>query len=384
MNEKCTCDEHLSESPWVRSIANTSGELEREVRSRRFNVIEAFLVMTLLLVVLWYIQYTFGVLGENDAVNTGTTIFLTVAALYCLFGSPFLHRDTLSSWGLGNPVALWRRIREGEGATRYLLAATVMLLTLGLTAVVYWQWVEVADFLFKMKEESALAVTATLTGKIGVVIFGFVLSAFFCTFVMRYDNFLPALFMAVKILLLLGTGLYLLAFAVMGTAAFADFEGAKFGLDVFGYVFWGALQQLLFCSYFGTRLRKGFAPAEPPENMWKVRLGVAVLNGAFFGIIHINSWSLVMVCWLLGCFLSWVFMEDRNRNLIALGFIHGFLGSSVGWLFDGDKAGGFEIEMGVGPTHMEGFDLLTIVVVSLLILGFSAFIFRAWRKWPER
>lgn len=384
MNEKHLYDEPLPETPWIRNIANTSGEFERELRSRRFNVVEAFLVMTVLLIVLWYIQYVFGVLGENEAVNTGTTVFLTIAALYCLFVSPFLHRDTLSSWGLGNPVALWRMIRDDKGLRGYATAGIVLALTGALASAVYWQWVEVADFLFKMERETAEAVIATPAGKIGVGILGVVLAGFFCTFVIRYDNFLSALFTTFKILLLLGTALYLLAYGVMGTAAFADFEGSKFALDVFGYVFWGALQQVLFCSYFGTRLRKGFSPAEAPEDRWKLRLAVAVLNGAFFGIIHINSWSLVMVCWLLGCFLSWVFMEDRNRNLVALGFIHGFLGSSVGWLFDGDKAGGFEIEMGVGPTHMEGFDPLTMVVVTVLILGFGAFIARALWKWPEK
>lgn len=377
-------DNNKHDAPWIRSIANTSGELERELRSRKFNVVEAFFVMNLLLVVLWYVQYFFGVLGENDGINTGVTVFLTVAALYCLFGSPFLHRDTLTSWGLGDPVALWRRVRRGEGAGSRIVAGIVVLLTCGLAAVAYWQWVEVADFLFDMKAETARAVIAHPAGKIGVGLFVLLLSSFFCTFVIRYDNFLSALFTVLKILLPLGTALYLLAFAVMGTAAFSDFEGPKFALDVFGYVFWGALQQLLFCSYFGTRLRKGFAPAETPENRWKLRLGVAVLNGAFFGIIHINSWMLVLVCWVLGSFLSWVFMEDRNRNLVALGFIHGFLGSSVGWLFDGDKAGGFEIDMGVGPTHMEGFDPLTIIVVTALILGFSVFIARALWKWPER
>lgn len=377
-------DNNKHETPWVRSIANTSGELERELRSRKFNVVEAFLVMTVLLVVLWYVQYFFGVLGDNAAVNKGVTLFLTVAALYCLFGSPFLHRDTLASWGLGNPVALWRMVRHDEGVRGKIVGGIVLVLTLVLAAVAYWQWSEVAKFLFGMKEEAARAVIGSLAGKAGVGLFVLMLSGFFCTFVIRYDNFLSALLTVLKILVPLGGGLYLLAFAVMGTAAFADFEGPKFALDVFGYVFWGALQQLLFCSYFGTRLRKGFAPAESPENRWKLRLGVAVLNGAFFGIIHINSWMLVMVCWLLGCFLSWVFMEDRNRNLVALGFIHGFLGSSVGWLFDGDKAGGFEIDMGVGPTHVHGFDPLTVVVVTVLILGFSAFIARALWKWPER
>ncbi len=376
-------DTYAPEAPWIRSIANTGGEPERELQSRRFNVVEAFLVMTLLLIVLWYVQYLFGVLGKNNAVNTGTTVFLTLAALYCLFGSPFLHKDTLNSWGLGNPVALWRMVWQGNGARGYITGGVVIVLTAGLTAAVYWQWIEVADFLFDMKPKTAEAFIESVAGKLGVGMFGLVLATFFTTCVIRYDNFLSALLSSLKVLLVLGTALYLLAYAVMGLSAFSDFEGPKFALDVFGYVFWGALQQLLFCSYFGTRLRKGFAPANSPENVWKMRLAVAVLNGAFFGIIHINSWALVMVCWLLGCVLSWLFMEDRNRNLVALGFIHGFLGSSVGWLFDGDKAGGFEIEMGVGPTHMDGFDPLTMIVVTLLILGFSAFIARAWWRWRE-
>jgi len=62
-------------------------------------------------------------------------------------------------------------------------------------------------------------------------------------------------------------------------------------------------------------------------------------------------------------------MEDRNRNLVALGCVQGFLGSSLGWLFAAKKAGGFRIAMGVGPGHMAGFDLLTIMVVFLLIMG---------------
>lgn len=383
MMEKIKPATHTHETPWIRSIPNTSGEAERESRSRRFNVIEGFLVMTLLLVVLWYVQYPFGVLGENNAVVAGTTVLLTVAALYCLFVSPFIHKDTLTSWGLGNPMALWRTVRHGNGPWRLMTGGIVIVLTVGLTAVVYWQWIEVADFLFDMKEPTAAAIIASPIGKVGVVLLGLLLALFFTTCVIRYDNFLSALFTAFKVLLVLGTTLYLLAFAVMGVSAFSDFEGPKFALDVFGYVFWGALQQLLFCSYFGTRLRKGFAPAQLPENIWKVRLAVAVLNGAFFGIIHINSWSLVLVCWLLGCVLSWVFMENHNRNLVALGFIHGFLGSSVGWLFDGDKAGGFEIEMGVGPTHMDGFDPVTMIIVTFLIVGFTAFILRAWWRWRE-
>ena len=365
-------------------MANTGGELEREARSRRFNVIEAFLVMMVLLVALWYYQYLFGILGRNEFVNASTAVFLFVAALYCLFVSPFVHRDTLSSWGLGNPVALWRTLRNDTGMKRFVISGIVLVLVVVLTIAFYVQWAAAARFLFGMRREASAAFIAAPGGPVIVLLLGTALSVFFATCVIRYDNFLSALGTALKVLLVLGAALYLAAFAIMGNRAFADFEPMRFAMNVFGYIFWGAIQQLLFCSYFGTRLRKGFAPARRPENVWKLRLAVAVLNGAFFGIIHINSWFLAAVCWLLGCFLSWVFMEDRNRNLVALGFIHGFLGSSVGWLFAREKAGGFRMNMGVGPAHMDGFDLLTMVVVTALIIGLAAFILRAWRRWEER
>ncbi|HNR37317.1 MAG TPA: hypothetical protein PKO36_19235, partial [Candidatus Hydrogenedentes bacterium] len=66
-----------------------------------------------------------------------------------------------------------------------------------------------------------------------------------------------------------------------------------------------------------------------------------------------------------------------------LGLIHGFLGSSVGWLFSAKKAGKAAISMGVGPTHMDGFDWPTVLVVVPLILGCIAFIVYAWRNWNE-
>lgn len=366
----------------VGMIQNTSGEWEREARSRRFNVIEPFFMMTFLLMVLWYYQYPFGILREDEFVNLTTTIILTAAALYCLFASPTLHRDTLCSWGLGNPRTLWKMIRQPHGGG-WVIGIIVGGLIIFLTIMFYNQWIAAARFLFGMKRTAAETFTETISGKLAVAILGLGLSTFFCVVIIRYDNFLSSLRTALKIILFLGSLLYGWAFLVMDTKAFSDFEGKKFALDVFGYIFWGALQQLLFCSYFGTRLRKGFAPARHPDLVWRKRLAISVLNGAFFGIIHINSWALVGVCWLLGCFLAWVFMEDRNRNLVALGFIHGFLGSSVGWLFDRDKAGGFHIEMGVGPTHVEGFDPLTMVVVTGIIVGFCLFMLTAAKKFQE-
>lgn len=373
----------MEEKTWVRSVINTCGEPEREAKSRKFNIIEAFAVMTFVLVVLWAVQYPFGVLMKIKAVNTVGNVLLFGGAMYLLFVSPFVHRDTLTSWGLGDPVALWRRLSGGGSpAGRVLLGAIVVVVTVCLAGVFYWQWVEASDFLFKMKAERALEIKQGLTGKIGIIALGIVLAAFFSTFVIRYDNFLSALFTALKIIAVLGGLLYLAAIGTMGAKAFADFRAPKFALDVFGYIIWGAIQQLLFCSYFGTRIRKGFAPAADPAHGKRKCFWVAVLTGLFFGLIHINSWYLVAVTWLLGIFLSYVFMADKNRNLIALGCVHGFLGSSVGWLFSRGK-GNIEVDMGVGPGHIHGFDLATVLVVIPLIIGFTVFMVYAWRTWRE-
>ena len=373
----------MAQEIWVRSIRNTSGEPEQEAKSRKFNVIEAFATMTYCLVVLWLIQYPFGVLMKKEAFNTLSTYLLFAGALYVLFVSPWLHSDSLSSWGVGNPVWVYRTLRGGTPLARMILGTVVLALTIGLASQFYLHWSEAAKFLFRMERQSSAAFKQGLGGNLLVAAMGVAMATFFTTCVIRYDNFLSAFWTALKILAVLATLLYLAALATIGPKAFADFRPIKFALDVFGYLFWGVVQQLLFSSYFGTRIRKGFAPAADPAQIRKKWLCVAVLNGSFFGLIHINSWGLVIFTWVLGIVLSYVFMQDKNRNLVALGFVHGFLGSSVGWLFNSDKAGKAHVSMGVGPSHMHGFDWPTAIVVGLLIAGFTAFMIYAYQKWRE-
>jgi len=370
----------MPEKPWVRTIPNTCGELEQEGKSRRFNVIEPFAVMTLLLVVLWLFAYPFGVLLEIKIVDTISHVVFAVSVLYILFVSPRINKDTLAQWGLGNPVALWRLVRDGGVGARVVLPTVVLTLIAILTTIGYIKWDEVADFFFDMNREAAFAMRATVGGKILITLFLLVLATFLTTCVLRYDNFLSAFLTALKIAALLGILMYGLALFQIGPKAFSDFQASKFALDVLGYVFWGALQQLLFSSYFGTRFRKGFAPSRDPAKRWRKRLWVSVLNGLFFGLIHINSWLLVGATWILGTFLSWVFMEDRNRNLIALGFVHGFLGSSIGWLFSSGQAGGMEVDMSVGPWNLGVFDLPTLLITVPLIAAFIVFMVYAYRK----
>ncbi len=366
---------------WKRSVRNTAGELEQEMFSRKENLVEFFAAMTFILVDLWFIAYPAVLLGIAW-LNVLSIVLLVIGALFLFLIGPNLHRDEFTGWGLGNPLYFYRSFKKETGAKRILPVAIVCVIIIGLTTAAFVFWVEVAVFL-GMSAEAAIAMKQTANGTSMIIALGFVIAFLFATIVIRYDNFLPALLTAFKIIIPLALLLLGLAFLLMGFAAFSDFSASAFVLNFFGYIFWGAIQQLLFSSYFGTRVRKGFGPAEKSENDKRKMFWVAFLNGSFFGLLHIPSWSLLAVTWFLGIFLSYVFMKDKNRNLIALGVIHGFLGSMLGWLFSSGKAGGSEIEMSVGPWNVEYFDVSIFIVVGILVAFFSICMVYVAKKWKE-
>jgi hypothetical protein len=364
---------------WAPLLMNTIGEMEQDRKSRRENLVEAFGMMVLVLVLLWLLGYTFGVLMGVEIANKIAMVIIWIASLYILFVSSHVHGDKLSTWGLGSPWTVIRMLREGNWPTRIGLGGFLTFFTIFMAYMFFIFWPEAAKFLFGVKREAAEAFKATAGGKVGVVVMGALISLFFSTVIIRYDNFFSAFYSALKILAVLAPPLYIGALLYIGPEAFAEFDPLKFALGVFGYLFWGVVQQLLFSSYFGTRIRKGFGPAKNPKNQFWWRLFVAFINGSFFGFIHIQSWYLVAVTWFLGIFLSWVFMADRSRNLVALGFVHGFLGSSLGWLFSSGKAGGLEVNMNVGPWHVHGFDPtvpIVVIPVTLIYIGFIIYALR--------
>ena len=412
----------------VPMLVTTAGDWEREARSRRHNLIEAFAVYLFLLVVMWPFGYGLGVLPGNEPV-----LPLVLGAVYLLFVSPFIHRDTLGSWGLGNPKTLWLMLTRGPGWRRGLMWATVALLFIGLNCVNWWQWAEVADF-FNFEGTPLEHADESFPGILFVFAFGALLSLVIIGFGVRYDNFVPAFKTAMKVALPLFALVCLGAYVQRGAAAFSDFRPSKFALDVFGYLFWGFTQQLLFSAYFGTRLRKAYAPSRNPRNTlpkeqrWRLallagggtavvaapgiwlllrlvypetptpasamlwfaafalpvgglygyfwgldrkRLLVATVTGSFFGFIHIDSYGLVIATWVLGIFLSYVFMAARNRNLVALGFIHGLNGSTLGWLFSSGKSGVLEIDYSVGPWNVDNPTAGVLIIPMALIAAYS-------------
>jgi len=364
---------------WVRTIKNTAGELEQETKTRKSNLIEFFLTMTIVLVTLWLMAYPAELL-DIDWLNTVAIAILAIGAIVFILIGPFVHKDEFSGWGLGNPKYLIRDIRKADRQKKIILLSIVSILIMGLTVAFYVFWTEVADFI-GIDEPEAIEIKNSLGGT-ALIIGGGLFAAFlFSTVIIRYDNFLSALKTSLKIIGVLALLMIVCAFLINGPEAFLGFSLIGFILNFFGYIFWGTIQQLLFSSYFGTRIRKGFAPAKDPDKIKKKRFWVAFLNGSFFGLLHIPSWELLGITWFLGIFLSYVFMEDKNRNIVALGVIHGFLGSMLGWLFS--SGGTVDVDMSVGPWSVDYFDPVIFIFVGIHVALYIAAMIYVYKKWKE-
>ncbi len=416
-------------------VATTVGDLERERFSPRANFIEGMGLTAFILVILWAIAYPFGVMGGLGGVQRFSEALMVGGALYMLFVAPFLHHDTASSWGLGTPWGLWRLLKDLSAGKRTLLLLIIATLFVSLNIINVYQWERVVRF-FNLHRTGMREWNQGFPGILGVLSFGGVLSLIIITFGIRYDNFLSAFRTAMVVALPLFALILLGAAAHRGREAFAEFRFGAFLIGVLGYVFWGFVQQLLFSSYLGTRIRKGFGPSLSPANImapekrlhfvigfsalgsllaamclfallrrshgaviptWSLfafagfllplfgvyawfyaldrkRMLVATLIGAGFGLIHIDSYGLVGVTFLLGIALSYVFMEDKNRNLVALGFIHGLLGSSFGLFFSKGKSGALEVDYSVGPWNVKTPTWSVLIVPVLCILFYVAMV----------
>lgn len=411
-------------------VQTTAGDFERERFSPKANFIEGMMLMVFILAILWVIAYPFGVMGGIAGAQRFTEILMVAGALYMLFVAPFLHKDTTSSWGLGAPWELWRLLKESSPGKRALLLLVIAAVFIGLNIANVYHWERVVRF-FNLHRTGMRQWNQGFPGILGVLGFGAVLSLIITTFCIRYDNFLSAFRTAMIVALPLFVLILLGAVAHRGREAFAGFTLSAFAIGVLGYVFWGFVQQLLFSSYLGTRIRKGFKPSTSPSNTlapekrlvfvsgfavagaflaaallfallrrghgeaipaWALfafaafmlplfavyawfftvdrkRLLVATLSGSCFGLIHIDSYGLVAVTFLLGIALTYVFMEAKNRNLVALGFIHGLLGSSFGLFFSKGRSGALEVDYSVGPWNVRE-PTWSVLIIPLLCIVF--------------
>jgi hypothetical protein len=365
-------------SPEKYAMLNTAGVWVQETKGRAWNVIEPVLLMSLLQVIMWAVWFPLELQGEDP-----TTAYIIIGALaIVIFVSPFIHRDTISGWGLGNPVYVFRKIKEGGRPRVIALIVLCLFLAIG-AAAFYFLWEQLADILFGMSETSADAFLSTSLGTTAVIALGLVAGLIVGTFLIRYDNFLNALKVAAIVIGILGPLIFVVGVAIDPTGL-DRFDGEGFALNVAYYIFWGALQQFLFAGYFGQRFQKAFGPAadakEPGKPtkveeraMYKKRFWVSLLAGSYFALIHVPSWNLVAFTWLLGVILSWLYMKDKNRNLIALGIIHGVLGSLANVFFEST------VSFSVGPSTDEAIALAPVFwVVAIALAAHQVIIVLAW------
>lgn len=435
-------------------LTNTAGEYEQEARSRQFNSIEAFSVYTFILVFIWPVWYFFGRYLGYEWVQTAVIGPLALGVIFLLFISPRLHRDTLTSWGLSHPRYLFALLKESDTPKRATILGIMAVVFLGLNYTNYVQWPFVAKFLQISKIEIGGVLVRDFNtffpGVLFVFAVGVSLSALILLFAVRYDNFLPAIGMALKVSLPLAALIFLGAMLhgwAEGYNPFQEWEPSKYALDVLGYIFWGFTQQLLFTAYLGNRFRKAFGPDVHPRaplsagEMWtrglimgavlaaiiavlavigvyvvsgadavsplvilwiflftlpitssygyfftkeKKRLLVATLAASCFALIHIDSYGLVAVTFLLGIILIYVSMEDRYRNLMALGFIHGLLGTTFGFFFDNKNSGALTVDYSVGPEGVENPTLWVLVFPMVCIAAFVFGMIWSTRHLPDK
>ena len=242
------------------TLINTAGEPEREARSRRANAVEALGLMCVILITLWPFCYAWGVLGDNAFIRRAAQWPLALGFVWVFCGSPFWHRDTAESLGLGNPRRLWRMLCEAAPAQRWRLLSAIGAILATLNFVFLTQWPLARKFL--RLPESAVGWPWPAILAVGIV-----LGLFVATCLVRYDNFGPALRAALVVSASLIVFAGAAAWLHRGAAAFARFEPGRWALDVFAYFFWGYFQQFFFTAYFGTRLRKGFPPSTNPRNV---------------------------------------------------------------------------------------------------------------------
>lgn len=433
------------EESLLSELLTSSGAREREWRSARWNRIEALGAVLTVLIVLWIVGYFLGVYCGWPGAQPVAIALLGGCGLFVLVVSPRLHGDSLDAWGVGSPGRLLVLLKTSTKQYKILLTALILVLFLLLTVLGYLQWPALSGALRLPKNAARLQ--DTLPGQTLVLVTVSLLSVLVVSSAIRYDNLWQALRATLCIAVPLCFYVCASGFLLQGPTAFAEIDAGQILLGLVGYTFWGYLQQLLFSGYFNTRLRKGFpqrdgcraAPtpayrlaltltwgalaalaaawlaqrgfgdkAEAPYiDGWllpasfavmtfpvgalfghyyardRLRMRVSVLAASIFAVLHIDAYPLLAATWILGIPLAYVFMEDRNRNLLAMGFVHGLLGSTLSWLFFRPGASPAFVSYYVGPWNVHSRDLGALVVPVLCVCVYALVLAATWRYSPK-
>jgi len=108
------------------------------------------------------------------------------------------------------------------------------------------------------------------------------------------------------------------------------------------YVIWGTLQEVLFLSYFNTRIRKSFSSP----------LTAAVVTAMVFALFHLRAYTLMAICFGIG--IVWGLLFQAAPNLFLMGLAHGVSGG-FGTMFQVVGMKLVKINARVGPFNPPDF-----------------------------
>ncbi|MHA1339102.1 MAG: lysostaphin resistance A-like protein [Promethearchaeota archaeon] len=279
-------------------------------------------------------------LGENQIVASCSTLYFFIAIftfIYCL--------NILKFPDSKDPEQGYKKL--------YSLLFLIFLgglVFIGIPQVIYDDGQILADFYANF---SLIDVWALLAPIIVIGILLVLINILFWPLFIKYDN----LYDTIKdIILVCITGILLLTFwnwlcqifFAVGSdymhhswninenpkELIDNFHLGKFLVGVFGYHYWGWVQELLFLGYFCWLSWKIF-PDPDSHHIWINSL----ISSILFGLFHWDNMPL-MIATMIGGFI-WAYLYGKRRNLWTFGLLHGFNGTLVDHLIP--------MSMSVGP-----------------------------------
>ncbi|MBF0546871.1 MAG: CPBP family intramembrane metalloprotease [Candidatus Riflebacteria bacterium] len=299
----------------------------------RKSLLEVFIVLIWTLVTIWGILPTGKTAGVLGDVLLGFSIF------YILFLSGPLNKDTHQDWGIGSPSAFLEYLKKGEH--RNLARMGFLLVNLFVIAGCFFFPEGCNEILTGLLRRSIGIKLQTMIPQY-LIILGFLTMAnLFLICVVRYDNLVQvakfiAIYFLVGSFLVFITGYVYIYLLNNGYVELIPQRGI---IRIGTYIFWGTLQELLFLSYFNTRIRKGISSP----------LLSSLLTAVIFSIYHLTAYTLMFICFLVG--ILWALIFQTAPNLFALGVCHGISGG-FGSFFQVHGMTIFKIKGSVGPFNM--------------------------------
>ncbi|RCK81393.1 MAG: hypothetical protein OZSIB_2262 [Candidatus Ozemobacter sibiricus] len=295
----------------------------------RRSLLEAVAMLAWSMAVIW------GILpwGPVGKVVGNVLIGLTVA--YILFFARRLRGDSWEAWGLGSPWAFLAHLRHGEGRHRTWLA--LALANLALLTLCGWAGEVVQEIVRKaIRKAIGFRGELHLSFPARVLLVVPPMNFFFACF--RYDNarqaarLLSWYFLGGLVLVVAGGYLYIYRLHG-GWVELRPLQGLT---GVGGYALWGTLQELLFLSYFNTRIRQGLT--SPYLS--------ALLTAVVFSLYHLTAYTLMAICFFV--MIVWALIFQAAPNLFLLGIVHGISGG-FGTALSIEGMPPIKIKASVGP-----------------------------------